>query len=304
MNVFWFLIAVLAILWISILILLRGYKNPKRPHRKTPQDSGIPFQEVRFPTHNNCQLYGWWIPAAPGIKAPVIILVHGWGQNVEYLLPYIEQLHPQGFHLLAFDARNHGSSDSDGYANMLKFAEDIRAAVEFASESYGHLIEWPGVVGFSIGGAAAIYAAAHDDRIQRVVTIGAFAHPAELMKLEFKKRHIPYFPLVWLLFEFIQFKIGARFTHIAPMNNIAGTSAEIFIIHGKDDKIVPVEQALKLNEKGDSSRTLLWLLDGMGHFDCHKHPDFHHTVTAFLKEGLHPHFREEHFAPKSTVDDS
>ncbi len=288
MNWLWITLALMGLIWFGLYLLARGYRNPKRPHRKTPADVGIPFTEVNFPTQNDCHLYGWWIPVStPGThRAPVIILMHGWGQNVEFFLPLIEMLHSHGYHLLAFDARNHGSSDSDGYANMLKFAEDVLAAVNFVVKDFNDLTAWIGVIGFSIGGAAAIYAAASEPQIRRVVTIGAFAHPAEVMKVEFRKRHIPYFPVVWLLFQFIQLKIGARFKHIAPMNHIARTTAEILLIHGTEDKIVPVEQALVLQEHGNPERTRLWLVEHAGHFDCLNHPEFPRRLNTFLEKGF------------------
>ncbi len=288
MNWIWITFINILLIWLGLHLLARGYRNPKRPHRKTPTDAGISFREVTFPTQNDCRLYGWWIPKTTreSSRAPVIVLVHGWGQNVEFFLPLIKILHSRGFHLLAFDARNHGSSESDGYSNMLKFAEDILAAVDFVRKDFNTWKEWIGVIGFSIGGAAAIYAAAHEPRIRRVVTIGAFAHPAEVMKVELRKRHIPYFPVVWLLFQYIQFKIGARFKHIAPMNNIARASAKILLVHGTEDKIVPVEQALVLQEYGNPERTRLWLVEHAGHFDCLNHPEIPRRLSEFLEKGF------------------
>ena len=45
----------------------------------------------------------------------------------------IDALHAFGVHLLAFDARHHGLSDRDGHASMLKFSQDVRAAVDFVA---------------------------------------------------------------------------------------------------------------------------------------------------------------------------
>ncbi len=119
-------------------------------------------------------------------KSPLIILVHGWGRNAGRMMPYIDQFHKAGLNLLAFDSRNHGSSDSDQHSTMLKFAEDINASIEFASEKGWMNFSKIGLVGLSIGGAASIYAAAHDDRIKAVITVGAFAEPQEVMKKQLK----------------------------------------------------------------------------------------------------------------------
>ena len=49
-------------------------------------------------------------------------------------------------------------------------------------------------VGLSIGGAASIYAAAHDDRIKAVITVGAFAEPQAVMKKQLNRHGISQHP--------------------------------------------------------------------------------------------------------------
>jgi len=184
--------------------LLHLFKNKKQPHRYTPEQYGLSFDPVHFATKKALSLYGWWIPSEDQ-AAPTLILVHGWGRNVERCLPYIQQLHKTGYNILAFDSRNHGSSDKDSFSSMPKFSEDIIAAIDFVTKEKG--AETVGTIGLSIGGAASIYAAAHDDRIQCTVTIGAFAHPGDVMLDDFKKRG---FPILFTgpLFRYIEYKIG------------------------------------------------------------------------------------------------
>lgn len=284
----WAILTLIAIMVLFDIWIKRVYSYPKRQHRTTAEEFGIPFEEVRFPTKNRLNLYGWWIPAADGLAdtAPVIILAHGWGRNVESLLPYIKELHPQGYNLLAIDLRNHGSSDPDRYPNMLKFSEDIRAAVDYVQEKLSADVRKIGVFGISAGGAAAIHAASFDKRIQSVVTVGAFAHPIDIMKMEFRKRHIPYFPLVWLMFKYLELRIGLNFNRIAPVNNIARARANILLIHGSDDDVVPPQQAHLLIEAANKDRTTLWLVPGAGHSDCNTHPEFREKVASFLKKTL------------------
>ncbi len=112
---------------------------------------------------------------------------------------------------------------------MPKFAEDIIAALDYLENSLIQKGGKVGVIGLSMGGSATIYAAATDKRINPIVTVGAFAHPADVMKLEMKKRHIPYFPFVWLFLKIAEYKIGFRFNDIAPVNNIHKVDAKILL---------------------------------------------------------------------------
>ncbi len=269
------------------LLLPKLYQNPKKSHTKTPKDFEIPFEEMRFPTKNRRTLYGWWVPASTNVEnSPTVVLVHGWGRNVERTLPYIRNFYPEGFNLLAFDSRNHGSSDPDNFSSMIKFAEDISAALDYLVQEKGVSSEKLGVLGLSIGGAASIFAAAQDPRIKAVVTVGAFAHPGDVMRDEFKRYHIPYFPLVWLLFEYFQWRIGGRFDAIAPENQIGRSQANFLLIHGENDKIVPVAHAHRLKKAGKEQTVELWILPGKGHSDCHFYPGFWPHVTQFLRDNL------------------
>ncbi len=276
---FWIVLVVLLVSFILFWLILKAFKNPVRIHDKTPEALHIPFIEITIPTKNNCSLYGWWIPVKN--SSPLLILVHGWGRNAGRMLPYIDQLHNAGFNLLAFDSRNHGSSDVDQYSTMLKFAEDIQSTIEYASEKGWMKSNNIGLVGLSIGGAASIYAAAHDDRIKAVITVGAFAEPQAVMKKQLKDRHIPT-PIIWGSMKYIQYKIGLKFSDIAPVNHIHNASADFLLIHGQKDVTVPKEQGEKLYAKGRKGKVELWRLREKGHSDCHFEEGYWEKVIEFM----------------------
>jgi len=287
MTWIWISAGLFGLLLVLIVVMVAVvYRNPRKAHQHTPEKFNIPFQDVRFPTKNNRNLYGWWIPAKDKHPAPTLVLVHGWGRNVERMLPYIRQLHASGYNLLAFDSRNHGSSDPDHYSSMLKFAEDSVSAVDFVQKQKEADPERIGLLGLSIGGAASIYAAAHDPRIKSVVTVGAFAHPGNVMRYEFRQRHIPYFPLVWLLLRYVEFRIGAKLDAIAPVKNIQQANASIFLIHGQNDVVVPPEHAHQLESAGKPEKVHLWVIPEKGHSDCHFHPEFWKKIESFLEQTL------------------
>ncbi len=272
----------------SLFLASHSYKFIKEPNKYTPAEYGFDFQEIKILTKNNKYLYGWWIPAENpnNENKPTIIIVHGWSRNVDRSMSYIKRLHPAGYNLLAFDSRCHGKSDDDKYSSMLKFMEDIRAAIAYSEKLINVDTNRIGVLGLSIGGAASLYAAALDERIKAVVVIGAFSHPKKVMGDEFKKRKIPYFPFVWIIFKYMEFRIGAKFDDIAPSNNIIKSNANIFLIHGNDDITVPIEQADELHKAGHPDKVQLWKVEGKGHSDCNHHPEFWSKVLEFYKNSL------------------
>lgn len=269
-----------------LLVMTVGWRNPRVRHESDPGGLGLAFEEVRFPTAGGRTLYGWWIPCGePG--APVLILVHGWGRNVERMLPYVAMLHPAGFDLLAFDARHHGSSDADAFASMPKFSEDIRAAVDQVARHRNPMPQAVGVLGLSVGGSAAIHASACDPRIAAVATVGAFANPRD-PRATLGRLWWVLAPGLPLAFRFVEWRIGLRFAAIAPENVIARSGARFLLIHGTADAVIPLAHARRLaSAAGASAR--LWTLPGRGHSDPHLEPAMAGTLAAFYRETLADH---------------
>jgi len=279
-----FFLALTALLTLGMVrAISQHYRTPQRPHRDTPTTIDVAFEEIRFPTEGGKELYGWWIPAlhSPEARVPTLVLVHGWQRNVERMLPFIHQLAPAGYNLLAFDARSHGSSDTDGHATMLKFAADIRAAIDEVLRRPGVMPHQVGILGLSVGGAAAIYAAAHDSRVRALVTIGAFAHPGDVMRQDLLRRGGPSF-VVPAIFRYVESKVGARLDDIAPQRQITSVRAPMLLIHGEEDAVVPPEHGRRLDHAGGKWSTH-WMVPGHGHSDCEHHPDFWPTVLDFFE---------------------
>ncbi len=280
MWIWYLLLGFLIVMAILFVLIIRGFKNPVLKYQK-PYESGFEVEDVWFPAKNGKRLHGWFVSS--GSKNPTIILVHGWGKNAERMTPYIKGLCCRGYNIFAFDSRNHGLSDPDGYSSMLKFAEDIISSIDYLEKREDLENKTVFLIGLSIGGGASLYAASHDKRIKKVVTVGAFADPRDVMRKEIEARHIPYFPLIWLFFKFLEWHLGVKLQTIAPVNNISKSNAEILLIHGKKDKVVPFEQAEKLMTNKGNARVQLWAIENRGHSNCHLEPGFWGRLDVFFK---------------------
>ncbi len=283
MTFFWITLALILLVVALDQLIERMYRYEKKPHRHTPAKYHLPFEEIRFPASQGGQLYGWWIPSFA--NAPTLVLVHGWGRNLARMMPYIRALHPLGYNLLAFDARNHGSSSPTKHPTVGTFSEDVLAAVDFVTKDDRTTADGIGVIGLSVGGGAAINAAGWDERIQSVITVGAISHPEAVMKHEFQKRRIPAFVATAIL-GYLRYRFRLDFDQIAPVNNISSAKADILLIHGENDETVPLAQAQALEAAGKEGKTRLWVIPGKGHSDCHTHPRFWDEVSRFLQASL------------------
>ena len=280
MTLLWIIVIIVSL----VLLLDRGiekmYGYESRPHRNTPEKFEIPFEEISIPAVDGGELYGWFIPAKA--DAPTLILIHGWSRNVERMMPYIRKLHPQGYNLLVFDARNHGSSTPTPRPTVGTFTDDVLSAVEYLGEK----VTSPeiGLIGLSIGGGASIAASGRDTRIKTAITVGALSSPIKVMTAQFEERHVPQF-VGKFLFAFMRLRYGLDFNKIAPSNLAPNAKAEVFLIHGENDETIPLEQAKDLLA-ANPEKMRLWVVPDKGHSDCHFHPDFWDKVEAFLEETM------------------
>lgn len=279
---FLWLILILLVLYILLLDYLakKAYAYEKKAYKKSPANYDIPFDEVRIPAPQGGELYGWWISGKP--EMPTLLLVHGWSRNVERALPYIRHLHPLGYNLLAIDVRNHGNSSTLEAPTVGTFTEDVLSAINYLATQNPSITL--GLIGLSLGGGASIAASGQDQRIQAAVTVGAIAHPIELMREHFDQRNIPNF-LVSSLFIYMRLRYGIDYERIAPINHIPNATGKILIIHGENDETVPLAHGRKL-AAANPTNARFWEVPAKGHSDCHLHPKFWARMDEFLAENL------------------
>jgi len=145
-----------------------------------------------------------------------------------------------GFHALFLDARSHGLSEHDDHVSMLRFAEDLGTAVEYARERDD--VADVAVIGHSVGAAASIYYASYHDDVSAVVAVASFAHPGEMMS---ENLPLPR-PIRWAVLRAIEAMIGKRFDIIAPRARVEHVLAPLLLVHGEKDDVVPVEDSHEL----------------------------------------------------------
>lgn len=123
----------------------------------------------------------------------LIVFCPEFASNQRSAMLYCSALSRAGFHVLAFDFRNHGDSDRlEGYEPLHWLTQfevmDLNAVIDFVY-SRPDLNELPlGLFGISRGGGAALYVASQRPEVLRVACEGAFG--TELMMLAHARRWI------------------------------------------------------------------------------------------------------------------
>lgn len=265
-------------------------RAPRVPERTTPGALGLTFTEERIASANGKQLFAWYIPApGPGIVSALVVL-HGWGGNAETMLPLAVPLHCAGHALLFIDARSHGRSDPDSFSSMPRFAEDAEHALGWLKSQPGVDPKRLGIIGHSVGAAAALLAASRRDDLAVVVSIAAFAHPETVMRRLLATWHVPYMPLGWYVLQYVQHVIGHRFDDIAPLNTIGQIRCPALLVHGCEDEMVPVADAQAIFARCVGGKCQLLLVKG-SHDSYGDLEQQMGVLVEFLDEAMNPQGR-------------
>jgi fermentation-respiration switch protein FrsA (DUF1100 family) len=82
---------------------------------------------------------------------------------------------------------------------------------------------------------------------------------------------------------------GVDLSQVDPANSIRGLQGRsIMLIHGADDRAVPLSQERLLQQAGGNSIKDVWIVSGAGHVQAYLlHPDeYVQRVTAFFDAAL------------------
>ena len=228
-----------------------------------PADLGLTARSVRIPVASGLSLFAWYLPAGTAAQpAPAVVLLHGWGGNASTLLSAAQALHRAGYAVLLPESRNHGRSDRDGHSSLPRFAQDLDLALDWLLAQSGIDARRVSALGHSVGGAAVLLSASRRHDLHAAISVSAFAHPEQVMRRWLAARRVPYWPLGWLVNRYVERVIGARFRDIAPLHTLARAQCPVLLLHGRQDVMVPLDDARQLWQHRASANVTLLECDG------------------------------------------
>ena len=228
----------------------------------TPWEMGITYEDVEFPAEDGATLRGWLLTRPDSDR--VIMCLTGYRSQRSDVLGAAAALWRGGYNVFLFDYRGYGNSD--GRHITLGHAEtrDGQAALRWRSQRLPGA--WIGALGYSMGGAVAIMAAAEEPDIRAVATDCAFARAEDLVRQEWRRRvRLPSAPFVETANTFMARLHGFRLSDIAPVEVIGRIAPRpLFLIHCTGDEIVPVRDVHLLFEAAREPKER-WIIDDLQH---------------------------------------
>jgi len=228
---------------------------------------GIDYENIEFPAIDDSTLRGWFVPSGSR-TATAVVGVHGGGSDRRSFLSLVPSLHELGYPVLLFDCRDQGVSDGPdrGMSLGMRESADVVSALDFL-EARG--FERFAALGSSQGATSSILAAAIDERIVAVVAQGTGTTLYAMMR---SNQALAAFPDWWVrLFEqTVLWRTGPPWHEIVengpnPGDVIARIAPRaIFLIHGENDEMAPVDQARENFARAGEPKQL-WVVERAAH---------------------------------------
>lgn len=243
--------------------------------------------DVSFRSGTGVTIFGRFFP---GRTHATIILSHGYGAQQEQMLPWVNFLHQAGFSVFTYDMRGRGRSGGISTFGALE-QRDLISAVDYlaarADVDRGKI----GALGFSLGGATTIMAAAQDTRIRAVVDDSGYADIRHWFNSSIGEalRH-PTDPFSAFSLQMLEWRTGIDANALRPAAMIAHISPRpVLIIQGTADHDLSPRNSTE-NFVSAKQPKELWFVRGAGHGQTLQRAGdaYVRRVVSFFRQALHP----------------
>ncbi len=290
MNSYLFTAAIVLLIFLAVCLLLSIplTKRHSLKEFRSPADLGLDFKPVHFPSADGITMSGWWIPAEGSPNT--IILLHGFAGSMDPDLKYVPAFIQAGYNVLMFDFRAHGRSHGIRTSLGALEVNDVIGAIHFAKSCNSWSI---GLMGFSMGGRAALLAAAQHPGIQAVISDGGPLRLSTAVSMDLRRRKVPdnLSPiLAFMILLGASIRLFANLFHNDPLvlgGKIAPTP--VLLIHGDKDPYTRNNELNKLMAKSKGNLQL-WRVPGAKHREIDlADPELYlHNVINFFNQHIKP----------------
>lgn len=201
------------------------------------------------------RLHGLWL-AHETPDAPVLLYLHGARWNVTASAARMRRMHRLGFSVLGIDYRGFGQS-SDGGADdpgpsEARAYEDARAAWDWLAQRHPERRRY--IFGHSLGSAIGVHLASEVDDASGLIVEAGF----------------PSIPAVVSTFRWGWLPVG-RLIHqrFDAESRIARVKAPLLMVHGTEDRLIPVTLGRSLYDKATTEKKRFVLVEGGSHHSTH-----------------------------------
>jgi alpha-beta hydrolase superfamily lysophospholipase len=178
-----------------------------------------------------------------------LVLIHGRKGRKEDFLLIAERLCAVGFRCLLADMPGHGDHPAELIYYGVKEAHLPAQVLAEAAETFGFAPQPVGLLGISMGGSVAMHATGQPDAPWKALAIISSFHAFQpAMELQASRMAGGLLGKPWASGAawVYQWKTGMPLSAVQPHEHAARLQIPTLILHGTDDRIVPIQSGRKL----------------------------------------------------------
>lgn len=227
-----------------------------RMHASIRRAAAFPFQPVTITAFDGITLYGRYYHLRDG--APLQIQFHGYrGSGLRDFCGGLILAQELGHNALIVDQRAHGRSGGTTITFGVKERRDCLSWIEYALQRFGPDTKVL-LSGISMGAATVLMAAQFPlpDNVAGIIADSPYTTPGAIIRKVCTDAKLP----ARLLYPFILLSalLFGRFRlwDASAVKAVAQTRVPILLIHGEDDRFVPIQMSRELFDACASAKTL------------------------------------------------
>lgn len=233
------------------------------------RDGNARWEPVHTVGSRDTTLGGWlFSPAAPNGDA--VLLLHGLGRNCQWMAEHAQFLLRQHYTVLVPDSRGHGCSGGQLTTYGLDEVPDVCSWADWLCNTrqvnnlYG--------LGESLGAAVLLQSLSCSSRFRAMVAECPFASfhrvaydwVAAKFGIQAPYARVALWPVIETGLLYARFRYNLHLKNASPERAVADTRVPILLIHGSEDRLVPLEHSRRLRGSNPAAVTL-WEVSGAGH---------------------------------------
>lgn len=242
--------------------------EPSMDYDKTPKDFKLNYKEVKIKTSDSLELNAWIIYENESFSDIMIMSNSDFG-NMSFFLPYAKYI-SQNLKkaVILYDYRGYGKSSKYTHSKFalsnINFVTDLKAVIKYAQTEYSHAKV--SLYGFSMGASVSLLAS-KDENIDGLFLDSPMIDPDDVIARISNKN------------VFLNEKEKFNLTNYADQIR----AKEIFIIHGKNDRVIDLNIITKFYSQIVIKKNIL-ILENNNHGDLgNLYPDLYLTyLKTFL----------------------
>lgn len=240
-------------------------------------------QAIAFTSNANREVRGWWCPV-PSPPASILLLP-GIRANRLSMVERARFLRRGGFSVLLIDLQGTGETHGDQITFGWEERHDVLHAVEFLRRAQPDAKI--GIIGSSLGGAAAVLAAPPLE-VDAVVLEAVYPSLERATRNRLRKYAGPLELLLTpMLLSQLPARLGVSASDLRPVEQVKALRCPVLIVSGGADRHTTVGDTQTLFGAAVEPKQL-WIIRGAGHVDLHRFAsaEYERTVGTFFDRAL------------------